>query len=51
VKNALFAAACAEALGVSREVAFARLRSFRGVPGRLTILQGVGITVVDDTYN
>jgi UDP-N-acetylmuramoyl-tripeptide--D-alanyl-D-alanine ligase len=51
VKNALFAAACAEALGVSREVAFARLRSFRGVSGRLTILNSGGITVVDDTYN
>ena len=51
VKNALFAVANASALGVPPDVALDRLRTFRGVPGRLSVIEAGRMVVVDDTYN
>ncbi len=51
VRNALFAIAFAEAHGVRRAEAAARLASFGGVPGRLAVRAAGGVTIADDTYN
>jgi UDP-N-acetylmuramoyl-tripeptide--D-alanyl-D-alanine ligase len=51
VRNALIAVALASDFGVPLEAALQRLRTFRGVPGRLTLLESRGIFVADDTYN
>ncbi|MCX7117984.1 MAG: UDP-N-acetylmuramoyl-tripeptide--D-alanyl-D-alanine ligase [Legionellales bacterium] len=52
VNNALAAAACTYALGVSLPEIAAGLHQFRGVSGRLTFLPGKNkALVIDDTYN
>jgi UDP-N-acetylmuramoyl-tripeptide--D-alanyl-D-alanine ligase len=51
VKNALFAVALARPLGVEPAEALERLRTFTGVPGRLTTFEHAGVLVVDDAYN
>ncbi|MCA9752724.1 MAG: UDP-N-acetylmuramoyl-tripeptide--D-alanyl-D-alanine ligase, partial [Gemmatimonadetes bacterium] len=50
-KNALFALAFAESLGVSPAEAVGRLATFTGVPGRLALLERNGVTIADDSYN
>jgi UDP-N-acetylmuramoyl-tripeptide--D-alanyl-D-alanine ligase len=52
VSNALAAAACCYAIGLSPEQIYQGLESFQGVQGRLTFLRGLqGSTIIDDTYN
>lgn len=52
VRNALAAAACCYAVGISIKDIQRGLAHFCGVKGRLTILQGQNqSTVIDDTYN
>ena len=50
--NALAAAACCVAVGLSQETITQGLMRFKGVHGRQTFLTGVhGATLIDDTYN
>jgi UDP-N-acetylmuramoyl-tripeptide--D-alanyl-D-alanine ligase len=52
VRNALAAAACCHAVGISIQEIQYGLNHFRGVSGRLTIFSGKKqSTVIDDTYN
>ncbi|WP_419419510.1 UDP-N-acetylmuramoyl-tripeptide--D-alanyl-D-alanine ligase [Legionella sp. D16C41] len=52
VRNALAAAACCLAAGISLEEIVIGLQRFQGVAGRLTYLQGKNESlVIDDTYN
>lgn len=52
VSNALAAAACTSALGISLDEISTGLTSFKGVSGRMTYLKGKNqSTVIDDTYN
>lgn len=52
VRNALAAAACCYAVGISLEDIVEGLQQFRGVAGRMTFLSGKNESVViDDTYN
>lgn len=52
VRNALAAAACCYAVGISLPVIQKGLNHFCGVKGRMTVLQGRNqATVIDDTYN
>lgn len=52
VRNALAAAACCHAIGISAKEIQQGLNLFGGVKGRLTVLAGKNqSTVIDDTYN
>jgi UDP-N-acetylmuramoyl-tripeptide--D-alanyl-D-alanine ligase len=52
VRNALAAAACCHAVGISVRELQQGLNDFSGVKGRLTVLPGKNqSTVIDDTYN
>ena len=52
VSNALAAAACTGALGISLDDISTGLASFKGVSGRMTYLKGKNRSIViDDTYN
>lgn len=52
VRNALAAAACCHAVGISIKEIQQGLNRFVGVKGRLTVLSGKNqTTVIDDTYN
>ncbi|MBN9288482.1 MAG: hypothetical protein BGO43_05810 [Gammaproteobacteria bacterium 39-13] len=52
VMNALAAAACGFALGISLPRIVSGLESFQGVPGRLRRFKGLeGAVVIDDSYN
>jgi UDP-N-acetylmuramoyl-tripeptide--D-alanyl-D-alanine ligase len=52
VANALAAASCAEAMGISHRSIIDGLESFHGVAGRLQCLPAInGSTVIDDSYN
>jgi UDP-N-acetylmuramoyl-tripeptide--D-alanyl-D-alanine ligase len=52
VRNALAAAACAHAVGISEKNIGEGLTAFRPYTGRLQVKQGKsGVTVIDDTYN
>ncbi|KTD68774.1 MULTISPECIES: UDP-N-acetylmuramoyl-tripeptide--D-alanyl-D-alanine ligase [Legionella] len=52
VRNALAAAACCHAVGISVKEIQQGLNRFGGVKGRLTVLEGKNqSTVIDDTYN
>jgi UDP-N-acetylmuramoyl-tripeptide--D-alanyl-D-alanine ligase len=52
IRNALAAAACCYALGISLQDIAQGLRSFSGVQGRMTVLVGRNeATIIDDTYN
>ncbi|PJD92769.1 MAG: UDP-N-acetylmuramoyl-tripeptide--D-alanyl-D-alanine ligase [Legionella sp.] len=52
VSNALAAASCAYAVGISLPAIVAGLESFTGVSGRMTFRQGKHeATIIDDTYN
>lgn len=52
VSNALAAASCTIAIGISLEDVKTGLESFTGVPGRLTHLAGKNNSlIIDDTYN
>lgn len=52
VSNALAAAACCYAVGLSIQDIQKGLYSFTGVKGRMTVLRGKnGATIIDDTYN
>lgn len=52
VRNALAAAACCHAVGISVKEIQQGLTLFNGVKGRLTVLAGKNqSTVIDDTYN
>ncbi|MFT4058980.1 MAG: UDP-N-acetylmuramoyl-tripeptide--D-alanyl-D-alanine ligase [Legionella sp.] len=52
IRNALAAAACCHAVGVSVKEIQNGLNGFSGVKGRLTVLKGKNqSTVIDDTYN
>ncbi|GHC20288.1 UDP-N-acetylmuramoyl-tripeptide--D-alanyl-D-alanine ligase [Aidingimonas halophila] len=52
VSNALAAAACALAMGVSETRVVNGLSSFRPMPGRMAVVDGVrGTHILDDTYN
>lgn len=52
VRNALAAAAAAAALGIAPEAIGRGLTQFRGVAGRLAVVQGIkGAVLIDDTYN
>ncbi len=52
VSNALAAAACTYALGISLEDIQKGLNHFNGVPGRLTFIVGKNkAQIIDDTYN
>lgn len=52
VSNALAAAACTYALGISFDQIATGLNTFTGVAGRLTFLKGKNqATIIDDTYN
>jgi len=51
VRNALAALALARAHGVTLERGMERLRSFAGVPGRMSTFEAGGVLVVDDAYN
>jgi UDP-N-acetylmuramoyl-tripeptide--D-alanyl-D-alanine ligase len=52
VSNAIAAASCTYAVGISLEQIQAGLQSFRGVSGRLTFLQAKNhAVVIDDSYN
>ncbi|MGQ3888426.1 UDP-N-acetylmuramoyl-tripeptide--D-alanyl-D-alanine ligase [Legionella sp. CNM-1927-20] len=51
-RNALAAASCCLAVGISLEEIAQGLQNFKGVSGRLTYLQGKNDSlVIDDTYN
>jgi UDP-N-acetylmuramoyl-tripeptide--D-alanyl-D-alanine ligase len=52
VRNALAAAACAHAVGITAETIAQGLTAFRPYTGRLQVKQAVGgATVIDDSYN
>lgn len=52
VRNALAAAACCYAVGISLEDIVEGLQQFRGVSGRMTFLSGRNQSIIiDDTYN
>jgi UDP-N-acetylmuramyl pentapeptide synthase len=52
VRNALAAAACAHAIGVSAEAIASGLKAFHPVAGRLRRLDGIaGFQLLDDSYN
>jgi UDP-N-acetylmuramoyl-tripeptide--D-alanyl-D-alanine ligase len=52
VRNALAAAACCYAVGISMNDMQRGLGSFKGVKGRMTIMMGKNqSTIIDDTYN
>jgi UDP-N-acetylmuramoyl-tripeptide--D-alanyl-D-alanine ligase len=52
VLNALAAAACCYAVGISKQEIQRGLTNFSGVKGRLTVLKGKNqSTIIDDTYN
>ncbi len=52
VSNALAAAACAHALGISIEDIAVGLQAFTGVPGRMSFKKGKNnAVIIDDTYN
>lgn len=52
VRNALAAAACCHAVGISIKEIQQGLNGFSGVKGRLTILEGKNKSIIiDDTYN
>ena len=52
VRNAVAAAACTYALGISLSEIASGLHQFRGVAGRMTFLHGKNNSlVIDDTYN
>jgi UDP-N-acetylmuramyl pentapeptide synthase len=51
VRNALAALALARAHDVPLERGVERLRSFAGVPGRMSAFEAGGVLVVDDAYN
>ncbi len=52
VRNALAAAACCHALGLSSETIAEGLQAFTGVAGRMTWLEGINQSIIiDDTYN
>ena len=52
IRNALAAAACCHAIGISIKDIQQGLNNFGGVKGRLTVLAGKNhSTVIDDTYN
>lgn len=52
IKNALAAAACCYAAGISIEAIQTGLNHFTGVKGRMMVLAGMhDSTVIDDTYN
>lgn len=52
VRNALAAAACCYAVGISSNDIEKGLNGFHGVKGRMTILSGKNqATIIDDTYN
>lgn len=52
IRNALAAAACCHAVGISIKDIQKGLSHFNGVKGRLTVLAGKNqVTVIDDTYN
>lgn len=52
VRNALAAAACCYAIGISVQDIQSGLANFSGVKGRMTILAGKNnSTIIDDTYN
>lgn len=52
VRNALAAAACCFAVGISKEVIVEGLKQFHGVSGRMTFLNGKNESIIiDDTYN
>jgi UDP-N-acetylmuramoyl-tripeptide--D-alanyl-D-alanine ligase len=52
VRNALAAATCCYAAGISLDQIAAGLEQFSGVPGRMTYLSGKNHSVIiDDTYN
>lgn len=51
-RNALAAAACCFAVGISLEDIVEGLKEFRGVAGRMTFLKGKNDSIIiDDTYN
>lgn len=52
IRNALAAAACCYALGISIKDIQKGLNQFSGVKGRMTVLSGKNdTTIIDDTYN
>ncbi|MBA3537106.1 MAG: UDP-N-acetylmuramoyl-tripeptide--D-alanyl-D-alanine ligase [Tatlockia sp.] len=52
VRNALAAAACCFAVGISLDDIVEGLKQFRGVAGRMTFLNGKNESIIiDDTYN
>lgn len=52
IQNALAAASCAYAVGISLHAIQAGLNNFTGVQGRMTVLPGKNkSTVIDDSYN
>jgi UDP-N-acetylmuramoyl-tripeptide--D-alanyl-D-alanine ligase len=52
VRNALAAAACAHAVGITASTIAAGLTAFRPYTGRLQVKQAIGgATVIDDSYN
>lgn len=52
VRNALAAASCGLALGLSLATILTGLATFKGVPGRLNFLRGLeGALIIDDSYN
>ena len=52
IRNALAAAACCYAVGISIQDIQRGLNHFSGVKGRLTVLEGKNqSTIIDDTYN
>jgi UDP-N-acetylmuramyl pentapeptide synthase len=52
VRNALAAAACAHAVGITASTIAAGLTAFRPYTGRLQVKQAAGgATVIDDSYN
>lgn len=51
IVNALMAIAAVVSAGVNIELALARLQALRPVKGRMNLLNCLGGTVVDDTYN
>jgi UDP-N-acetylmuramoyl-tripeptide--D-alanyl-D-alanine ligase len=51
LRNAMFALAFGEALGVPLAEGIERLETFPGIAGRLAVFERRGATVADDTYN
>lgn len=52
IRNALAAAACCHAAGISHEAIAEGLSAFQGVRGRMTFLRGKqAAQIIDDTYN